>query len=95
MVRPADRVRLVRTDDEWTRLRPGALGTVRLIDDQGTVHIDWDDGSRLGLSAADGDEWEVTGWRVRAGRANYDVQPDGWCPALSAWVYRDRRPPRP
>ncbi len=76
--RPGDRIRLLHTDDEWTRLRPGALGTVRFIDDQRTVHIDWDDGSRLGLSAAAGDRWEVVGWRVTAGeRARYDVQPDG------------------
>jgi Domain of unknown function (DUF4314) len=90
--RRGDRIRLVHTDDGWTRLRPGALGTVRFIDDSGTVHTDWDDGSRLGLSAAAGDRWEVVGWRVTAGEAGYDVRPDGWCPALSAWVYRDPRP---
>ena len=53
--RRGDRIRLLHTDDEWTRLRPGALGTVLFIDDLGTVHTDWDDGSRLGLSAASGD----------------------------------------
>jgi hypothetical protein len=90
--RRGDRIRLVHTNDKWTRLRPGVLGTVRSIDDLGTVHTDWDDGSRLGLSAAAGDRWEVVGWRVTAGEAGYDVQPDGWCPALSAWVYRDPRP---
>ena len=79
--RLGDRIRLVHTDDEWSRLRPGVLGTVRFIDDRGTVHTDWDDGSRLGLSAAAGDR-------------SYDVQPDGWCLALSAWVYRHRRPTR-
>ena len=52
----------------------------------GRVHTDWDDGSGLGLSAAAGDRWDVLGWRVTAGEAGYDVRPDGWCPALSAWV---------
>ena len=59
-VRVGDRIRLVRCTDEWTRLRPGALGTVRRVDDFGTatVHVNWDDGSRLGL-VPDEDEWLV------------------------------------
>lgn len=35
--------------DPHSRLEPGTLGTVRLIDSAGTIHVDWDDGSRLGL----------------------------------------------
>ena len=42
-----DRVRLVRCDDEWTRLNPGTLGTVSFVDDLGTVHVQWDSGARL------------------------------------------------
>ena len=52
------RVRLEHTDDPHTRLRPGALGTVRSVDDLGTVHVAWDDGSQLGL-VADIDVWTV------------------------------------
>ncbi len=44
--------------DEWTWLRPGALGTVTVIDDLGTVHVRWDDGGTLGL-VPDEDEWVV------------------------------------
>lgn len=55
---PGDRVRLIRTSDQYTRLRPGALGTVRRIDDIGTVHINWDDDGLLGL-LPDEDEFEV------------------------------------
>lgn len=43
------RVRLISTSDPYTRLEPGTLGTVRLVDDMGTVHVKWDDGSSLGL----------------------------------------------
>jgi Domain of unknown function (DUF4314) len=43
------RVRLVRTTDEHTSLRPGAVGTVSLVDSVGTIHVRWDDGSTLGL----------------------------------------------
>jgi uncharacterized protein DUF4314 len=54
-----DRVRLVRCDDPHTKLNPGELGTVSFIDALGTVHVDWDSGSSLGLSRRAGDAWEV------------------------------------
>lgn len=42
-------VRLVRTSDPVTDLKPGAEGTVDFVDDVGTVHIQWDNGSNLGM----------------------------------------------
>ena len=53
-----DRVRLVATADEDTRLRPGEKGTVRFVDDRGTVLVRWDKGSQLGLIPGM-DEWQV------------------------------------
>lgn len=47
--RPGDRLRLIATTDLHTRLRTGAMGTVRFIDDCGTIHVAWDDGHNLGL----------------------------------------------
>jgi len=44
-----DRVALVECDDPYTKLEPGERGTVSFIDDMGTVFVDWDSGSRLGL----------------------------------------------
>ena len=44
-----DRVTLVYTADPYTRLRPGDTGTVRRVDDAGTIHIMWDNGSSLGM----------------------------------------------
>jgi hypothetical protein len=44
-----DRVELIYTDDEYTNLKPGALGTVRHIDSLGTVHVEWDSGAHLGM----------------------------------------------
>lgn len=35
--------------DPYSRLRPGTEGTVSTVDDLGTVHVDWDDGGRLGM----------------------------------------------
>ena len=54
MIEPGTRVELVACDDEWTRLQPGARGTVTGVVlvpfvDRVQVWIDWDDGSRLTL----------------------------------------------
>ncbi len=43
------RIRLIHTTDEYTRLQYGDLGTVKFIDDTGTIFCDWDNGSRLGM----------------------------------------------
>lgn len=45
------RVELVHMDDPYNRkLAPGCKGTVRWVDDIGTIHVDWDCGSRLGVA---------------------------------------------
>lgn len=53
VVTPAvgDRVEFVGfgAADPYTRLEPGTMGTVTLIDDAGTVHVTWDNGSHLGM----------------------------------------------
>ena len=54
-----DRVRLEHCSDEYTELKPGALGTVNFIDGFGTVHVKWDDGSSLGMIAEVGDRFTV------------------------------------
>ena len=43
------RVELIRMDDPYTRLKPGDQGTVSTIDSTGTIFVDWDCGSGLGL----------------------------------------------
>jgi hypothetical protein len=57
-INKGDRVRLISTTDRYTSLLPGAQGTVRRIDDFGTVHINWDCGSRLGLVPGE-DSWVI------------------------------------
>ncbi|MBQ5823813.1 MAG: DUF4314 domain-containing protein [Clostridia bacterium] len=42
------RVELVHMDDPYTKLTTGDKGTVRFVDDIGTIHISWDCGSSLG-----------------------------------------------
>ena len=44
------RVELLHMDDPYnTTLFPGAKGTVRSVDDMGTIHVRWDCGSSLGV----------------------------------------------
>ena len=57
-IQKGDRVRLVRTGDPYTALICGDLGTVRRIDSFGTIHVDWDSGSKLGLVPGE-DSWVI------------------------------------
>ena len=43
------RVELVSMDDPYSRLKPGDRGTVKFVDDTGTVFVSWDCGSGLGV----------------------------------------------
>ncbi|MCP4792074.1 MAG: DUF4314 domain-containing protein [Actinomycetia bacterium] len=47
---PGRRVRLLANlSDPYTKLGVGDVGTVAHVDDAGTVFVDWDSGSNLGL----------------------------------------------
>ena len=46
---PGTRVMLIRMSDPYTNLRQGDQGTVTLVDDIGTIHVNWDCGSSLGV----------------------------------------------
>lgn len=44
------RVELVQMNDPYTRIEPGTRGTVVAVDDIGTIHVNWDNGCRLGAA---------------------------------------------
>ena len=44
------RVELVRMEDSYRTLSPGEKGTVTCVDDIGTIHVNWDCGSTLGIA---------------------------------------------
>lgn len=52
------RIRLVHTDDQYTELQSGSEGAVNWVDDFGTIFVDWDSGSKLGLIRGE-DKWEI------------------------------------
>lgn len=43
------RVELVEMNDPYSSLTPGEKGTVSMIDDMGTIFVDWDSSSTLGV----------------------------------------------
>lgn len=47
---PGTRVVLVKMDDPYTKISPGTKGTVTGVDDLGTIHVNWDSGSTLGVA---------------------------------------------
>ncbi len=58
MTSEGDRIELIATRDPHSTLKPGTQGTVKYIDVLGTIHVQWDTGSRLGL-VPDEDEWKL------------------------------------
>lgn len=53
------RVRLVHCNDTLTKLAAHSEGTVDFVDDTGTLHVKWDNGTHLGLCWDAGDRWAV------------------------------------
>ena len=43
------RIELIEMGDDPRPIPPGTKGTVRVVDDMGTIHCDFDNGRRLGL----------------------------------------------
>jgi len=53
------KIKLIRCNDPYVKLPSGIIGTVRLVDALGTIHVDWENGSSLGLCEADGDSFTL------------------------------------
>ena len=43
------KIELILCTDEFTALTPGTQGIIHHVDDHGTVFVNWDNGSTLGL----------------------------------------------
>lgn len=47
------RIQLDSMGDDPRPIEAGTMGTVRVVDDMGTIHCDFDNGRRLGLIAGE------------------------------------------
>jgi hypothetical protein len=54
-LKQGDRVELVHTDDDVTKLKPGDLGTFQRHGPDGGLSIAWDSGSNLRMLPDEGD----------------------------------------
>jgi hypothetical protein len=43
------RVELISMNDPYRQMPEGLQGTVSCVDDTGTIHVNWDNGSSLGV----------------------------------------------
>lgn len=43
------KIMMINMSDDPNPIAPGTMGTIRLIDDMGTIHVKWDDGRMLGV----------------------------------------------
>lgn len=64
---PGTRIELDYMGDDPRPIEPGTKGTVRIVDDMGTVHCDFDNGRRLGLVPGE-DSFHIIAERNRADR---------------------------
>ena len=64
---PGTRIELDFMGDDPRPIAPGTKGTVRIVDDMGTVHCDFDNGRRLGLIPGE-DSFHASTERTRSDR---------------------------
>lgn len=46
---PGTKVKLIKMNDEYTIMPKGLHGIVTMVDDIGTIHVNWENGSTLGV----------------------------------------------
>ena len=46
---PGTRIELLSMDDPFAPISPGTRGTVRMVDDAGQLHMQWDNGRTLAV----------------------------------------------
>lgn len=46
---PGTKIKCIHMNDDFHPVPDGTLGTVQFVDDAGTIHVGWENGSSLGL----------------------------------------------
>ena len=57
---PGTKIQCIQMDDPYHAVAPGSIGTVDHVDDAGTIHMSWENGSSLGLIPGE-DHFKVNG----------------------------------
>lgn len=63
------RIKLISMRGDYDPIEPGTEGTIKYIDDAGTIHVNWDNGRRLGV-IPNFDKYEILNESDAAGGAS-------------------------
>ena len=67
---PGTRIELISMDDPWAAVASGTRGTVRMVDDAGTIHMKWDNGRTLGVVPGEDSFRKLTPEEIAAEQAD-------------------------
>ena len=70
------RVECLNMEDPYSPVPPGTRGTVDHVDDMATIHVDWDNGSGLGLVYGEDSFRKLTQEEVEAEQNSVSVSAD-------------------
>ena len=70
------RVEWLNMEDPYSPVPPGTRGTVDHVDDMATIHVDWDNGSGLGLVYGEDSFRKLTQEEVEAEQNSVSVSAD-------------------
>lgn len=89
-VKVGDKLQLIALEDRYAKLAPGSIGIVDKIDDTGTLHMRWNDGSTLGL-IPNIDKYNIIAKDESFNYKGYDIQikPHPFKNAYMCQVYKD------
>lgn len=57
---PGTKIQCIQMNDPYHAVAPGSIGTVDHVDDAGTIHMYWENGSSLGLISGE-DRFKIIG----------------------------------
>ncbi len=72
---PGTRLMLLQMGDDPRPIEPNTKGTVRVVDDMGTIHCDFDNGRRLGIVPGEDSFRKLTDEEI-AEEQNEDIDED-------------------
>ena len=80
---PGTRIELLGMDDPFAPIEPGTRGTVRMVDDAGQLHMQWDNGRTLAVVPGEDSFRKLTDEEIaeengtQESNANMDEDEDG------------------
>ena len=74
---PDTRLELIQMGDDPRPVAPGTRGSVRFVDDMGSIHMHWDNGRTLALIPGEDSFRKLTPEEIAQGQAAQEQQMEG------------------